>query len=204
MPTRRAEESWAPPTRREKLILAGMKLFAEHGFTGVGVREIGAEAGVSFGLIRKHFGSKEGLREAVEAHVLEQVEELYGTISERSGTYALEHFVEDVVEWIERDRDALMYMRRAMVEQSPGSLKLFLRLVEVLRDFIAVNKERGFLQDGVDEEWAAMFLVFDFLGPAIVEPFAAEAFGHSMYERSVVERRNAFMKRMVTKGFLNA
>ena len=49
-----------------------------------------------------------------------------------------------------------------------------------------------------------MFLVFDLLGPAIVERFAAEAFGHSMYERSVVERRNAFMKRMVTKGFLNA
>ncbi|MDE2692406.1 MAG: TetR/AcrR family transcriptional regulator [Acidobacteriota bacterium] len=194
----------AAPTRRERLILAGMKLFAERGFTGVGVREIGAEAGVSFGLIRKHFGSKEGLREEVEAHVLAQVEELYSTISERSGTSALEHFVEDVVEWIERDRDALMYMRRAMVEQSPGSLKLLLRLVEVLRDFVAVNRERGFLQDGVDEEWAAMFLVFDFLGPAVVEPFAEEAFGRSMYERSMVERRNAFMKRMVTRGFLNA
>ena len=52
--------------------------------------------------------SSDQKEETVEAHVIEQVEELYGTISERSGTYALEHFVEDVVEWIERDRDALM------------------------------------------------------------------------------------------------
>ena len=193
-----------PTTRRERLILAGMKLFADRGFHAVGVREIGAEAGVSFGLIRRHFGSKDGLREAIDGYVLEEVEQLYGTITEHSGTSALERFVEDVVEWIDRDRDALMYMRRAMVDKSPGSRRMLTRLVEVLRKFVAVNRERGFLQDGIDEEQAATFLLFDFLGPAIVEPFALEVFGSSMYERSMIERRNAFTKRMVTRGFLES
>ncbi len=194
----------SPTTRREKLILAGMKLFADRGYNGVGVREIGAEAGVSFGLIRRHFGSKDGLREAIDSYVLEQVERLYSTITEHSGTSALERFVEDVVEWIDRDRDALLYMRRAMVDKSPGSRRMLKRLVEVLRQFVAVNQERGFVQEGVDEEQAATFLLFDFLGPAIVEPFALEVFGSSMYERSMIERRNAFTKRMVTTGFLES
>ena len=181
-----------------------MKLFADRGFHGVGVREIGSEAGVSFGLIRRHFGSKDGLREAIDSYVLAEVESLYSTITEHSGVSALESFVEDVVEWIDRDRDALLYMRRALVDKSPGSRRMLKRLVEVLSLFITVNKERGFLQEGVDEEQAATFLLFDFLGPAIVEPFALEVFGSSMYERGMVERRNAFTKRMLTGGFLKS
>ena len=129
---------------------------------------------------------------------------LYRTVEEHSGSKALEHFVEDVVEWIDKDRDTLLYMRMALLERSPGSQRIFARLVEILRDFIAVYKQRGFLQEGVDEEWAAMFLVFDFLGPAVIEPFALATFGKSMYERSMIEKRNAFMRRLVTQGFLKS
>jgi len=192
------------PSGRKKLIAAGTKLFAERGFAGASVRDIAREAGVSIGLIRSHFGSKEGLRTEIEAHVAEQVEALYSTVVEHSGSRALERVVEDAVEWIERDRDALLYLRTALMEKTPGSQKMFERLLATLRRFVKQNREQGFLQEGVDEEWAVIYLVFDFLGPALIEPFAEEAFGASMYARPMVERRNAFGRRLLTRGFLKA
>ena len=60
---------------KQRLIVVAMKLFADKGFDGVTVRDISAAADVSVGLINHHFGSKEGLREAVDRHFLAQFEE---------------------------------------------------------------------------------------------------------------------------------
>ncbi len=52
---------------RENILKAAQTLFARKGYTTVGVREVAAEAGVNATLIRRYFGSKEGLfRAAVE------------------------------------------------------------------------------------------------------------------------------------------
>ena len=52
---------------RESILKAAQILFARKGYTTVGVREVAAEAGVNATLIRRYFGSKEGLfRAAVE------------------------------------------------------------------------------------------------------------------------------------------
>jgi AcrR family transcriptional regulator len=50
---------------RRALIDAGRRLFAEHGYGGVGVGEIAQAAGVTTGAIYHQFGSKEGLFVAV-------------------------------------------------------------------------------------------------------------------------------------------
>jgi len=52
---------------RENILRSAQILFARRGYTTVGVREVAAEAGVNATLIRRYFGSKEGLfRAAVE------------------------------------------------------------------------------------------------------------------------------------------
>lgn len=189
---------------RQRLILAGRRLFAEKGYSATGVREIAARAGVSIGLIRTHFGSKAGLREEIERQVIAQIEELCSRVSVHLGAEALEHLVEDAVEWVERERDALLYLRSALMEKTPGSQVLLRQLLGIMRQFVEMNRERGFLQDDIDEEWASIFLLIDFLGPAVLEPFSEEEFGKSMYHREMVKRRSAFMNRVVTRGFLKS
>ena len=46
-----------------------LRLFADRGPDAVTVRDVAAAAGVSPGLVMHHFGSKAGLREAVDEHV---------------------------------------------------------------------------------------------------------------------------------------
>src|SRR4029079_18488980 len=53
---------------------AAIEQFGQHGFS-VGLRTIAEAAGVSAALVIHHFGSKEGLRKACDAHVAEVVRE---------------------------------------------------------------------------------------------------------------------------------
>jgi AcrR family transcriptional regulator len=50
---------------RQALITAARALFAEHGYHGVGVRDVTARAGVTRGALAHHFGGKEALFLAV-------------------------------------------------------------------------------------------------------------------------------------------
>lgn len=59
-------------TTRHRIQRAAVTLFAEQGFD-VGLRAIADAAGVSLGLIRHHFGSRAGLREACDAWVLDEI-----------------------------------------------------------------------------------------------------------------------------------
>jgi len=60
-------------TARARIRDAAREQFAEHGFERTTIRGIAAAAGVSPGLVRHHFGSKQGLKDAVDAHVVEEL-----------------------------------------------------------------------------------------------------------------------------------
>jgi len=57
----------ATPSVRERILEVAERMFAEHGMAGVGLRAITAEAKVNLASIAYHFGSKDGLLEALFA-----------------------------------------------------------------------------------------------------------------------------------------
>jgi AcrR family transcriptional regulator len=63
-------------TARARIRDAAMQLFGEHGFEGATIRGIAEAAGVSSGLVRHHFGSKQALREACDAHLVKLIRRL--------------------------------------------------------------------------------------------------------------------------------
>ncbi|MFE3171078.1 TetR/AcrR family transcriptional regulator [Amycolatopsis sp. NPDC059090] len=63
-------------TARARIRDAAMRHFGEHGFERATIRGIAAEAGVSLGLVRHHFGSKQALREACDAHLAKLLRQL--------------------------------------------------------------------------------------------------------------------------------
>ena len=58
----------APQPARERILEVAERLFAQHGMSGVGLRAISAAAKVNLASIAYHFGSKDGLLEALFAH----------------------------------------------------------------------------------------------------------------------------------------
>lgn len=60
-------------TGRARIRDAALRQFGERGFEGATIRGIAEAAGVSSGLVRHHFGSKEALRDACDAYLAKLV-----------------------------------------------------------------------------------------------------------------------------------
>ncbi|WNG94513.1 TetR/AcrR family transcriptional regulator [Mycobacterium sp. ITM-2016-00318] len=74
-----------PPATALQLLLAAERLFAEHGLTGVSLRQISLEAGSSNNsAIRYHFGSKEDLLRAIFAYRLGDLTQRRALLSARA------------------------------------------------------------------------------------------------------------------------
>jgi AcrR family transcriptional regulator len=63
-------------TARARIRDAAMRQFGELGFDRATLRGIAQAAGVSYGLVRHHFGSKESLRDACDAHLARLIERI--------------------------------------------------------------------------------------------------------------------------------
>jgi AcrR family transcriptional regulator len=60
-------------TARARIRDAAIRLFTERGMEKTSILDIAEAAGVSGGLIRHHFGSKDGLREACDTYVFDEL-----------------------------------------------------------------------------------------------------------------------------------
>jgi AcrR family transcriptional regulator len=125
-------------TARARIREAAIRLFAEHGVEETAVLDIAKEAGVSGGLIRHHFGSKDGLRAACDTYVLSELM--------RFKMDALDQGEADPEFLVTFDaRQALLrrYFGRAMIDGSPAAASRF--------DEIVDGTEQWFIdQPGVD------------------------------------------------------
>ncbi len=59
---------------RQRIIDTSLRLFGEHGFKGVSVRDISAAAGVNVAAVSYHFGSKQGLYRTIFETVMDEDE----------------------------------------------------------------------------------------------------------------------------------
>ncbi len=66
----------AADSTRDRMVLAALKVFGEHGFNGASTRALASEAGVNLAAIPYHFGGKEGLYLAVADYVASRLREM--------------------------------------------------------------------------------------------------------------------------------
>ena len=94
----RANKGAAIQSVPERILEVAERLFAEHGMSGVGLRAISAEAKVNLASIAYHFGSKDGLLEALFAQRAEPIAQerlrLLAQCYENSATPKLEDILE--------------------------------------------------------------------------------------------------------------
>lgn len=106
-------------TARARIRDAAITLFADKGIEGGTIRDIAQAAGVSSGLLRHHFGSKEGLRDACDEFVLH---EIIGIGRDFTGMQAFDRITPQVLLW-------QRYMIRSVMDGSPAGDALFDRVI---------------------------------------------------------------------------
>lgn len=134
---------------REALLQAAQLLFAERSFMQVGIRDIAEVAGVALGSINYHFGSKEGLLEALcdritPALLEERIARLRCVLLEDDGSRetriraVLRALIEPVLRWSQRPETQLFFtpfMSRVRLD-GPQRIRDMMRMeVASLRPF---------------------------------------------------------------------
>jgi AcrR family transcriptional regulator len=113
-------------TARARIRDAAIKLFTERGIEGASIRDIAAEAGVSSGLVRHHFGSKQALREACDHYAKERMVQLGEEL-----VYQGRAATTDVASMHPITMPLQTYLVRSMMDGSETATALFLEMVDV-------------------------------------------------------------------------
>jgi AcrR family transcriptional regulator len=132
---------------------AAIEQFGEHGFD-VGLRRIAEAAGVSAALVIHHFGSKEGLRQACDQYVADEIR------SEKSEAMRSN----DPATWfaqmaeIESYAPLMSYLVRSM--QSGGQLAkmLWRRMIDNAEEYLDEGVRSGTLRPSRDPKARAKYL----------------------------------------------
>jgi AcrR family transcriptional regulator len=109
-----------------------MRLFAERGLDGTAIRDIAKAAGVSGGLIRHHFGSKDGLRMACDSYALDQIMRIkeQAVLEGQLGNPAFMSAAHPTVLL------ALRYLARSLMDGSPAAAAMYDEMVALGEDWL--------------------------------------------------------------------
>jgi TetR/AcrR family transcriptional regulator, regulator of cefoperazone and chloramphenicol sensitivity len=154
-----------------------MRLFAERGAAAVTVREIAAAAGVSPGLVIHHYGSKDGLKDAVDLRAVAFFEEMigeFGRLGEDGGSASL---VELFADRLESEPAMVDYIRRLLLDGGEAADRLFTKLLDATEAGMSALVAAGVARPARDERIRTAFLLCNDLSLVLLRRQIARVVG---------------------------
>lgn len=159
-----------------------LRLFAARGVAAVTVRQIASAASVSPALVVHHFGSKEGLREVVDEHVVTTFEAMLGEMT--SGAVpdlydpaATGSLAELMVATLPAGSPVPAYLRQMLLTDSEAGRSLFRRLFATSQGMVAALSNAGWASPGADPAVRAAFLLVNDLAVLLLRDQIADVLG---------------------------
>ncbi|MFC6325704.1 TetR/AcrR family transcriptional regulator [Microbacterium koreense] len=183
------------PTRARIRDVA-IAMFAERGYAEASLRDIAREADVSAALILHHFGSKDGLRDACDAYVVDVFVSNKGHLA---GTGA-----QEIIRASLADRERFMplvdYMARMLTTAGPVSDSLFDEFLGGTRRLLEQQAAAGMLrpQDDMDVTVATMTMYS--LAPVLLRHHLSRALGSDALDDEVLRRLTMPILELYTHG----
>jgi AcrR family transcriptional regulator len=192
----------SPPddrTRRARIRDAALRLFSERGPDAVTMRDIAAAAGVSPALLVRHYGSKDGLIEAVDDYVVASIESMLTQVTEHTGAVglgpsAVPSMLDGLARHLPPDSAIPSYLGRLLTAGGSVGAALFGRLYLVSRNALDAMVTDGVAVEGDDPEVRAAFLLISDLAVLMLRTRLTEVLG-------VDPLSNAGMKRWAAEVF---
>lgn len=186
-------------TGRARIRDAALRLFSERGPDAVTMRDIAAAAGVSPALLVRHYGSKDGLIEAVDDYVVASIESMLTQVTEQTGAVglgpsAVPSMLDGLARHLPPDSAIPSYLGRLLTAGGSVGAALFVRLYRVSRTAFDAMVTDGVAVEGDDPEVRAAFLLISDLAVLMLRPRLTEVLG-------VDPLSNAGMKRWAAEVF---
>ncbi|MGB5951842.1 MAG: TetR family transcriptional regulator [Ornithinimicrobium sp.] len=182
---------------------AALSLFAEHGPDAVSVRAIAAAAGVSPALILHHFGSKNGLKEAVGAYVIGLLDDLSRQqspadvqASAAGDASKTDSMMANMVTAFPADSPVLPYLRRLLMSNDELSHSMLRHWYDLAVQTLAEWEEMGIIEPSPDREVRAAFMLSVDIGALLLRDQFAEFVGTDLLSPEGLPRWAAESLRM--------
>ncbi len=157
-----------------------LRLFAEHGPDAVSLRQVAAAAGASPALVVHHFGSKEGLREVVDQHVVNAFEAMLGELARGPDLYdpaATGSLVDAVLAHLPPGSPGPAYLRLLLLSDAEAGHRVFRALFEASKAVMAEMTRAGLASPGADPDVRTAFLLANDLAVFLLRGHLADALG---------------------------
>ncbi len=169
-------------TARARIRDEALRLFAERGPDAVTMRDIAAAAGVSAALLVRHYGSKDGLVDAVDTHVVATFELLLTQMTDQTAAAGLEpaavpRLLDGLATHLPPDSAIPAYLSRLLVSGGRAGTALFDRLFRLSQATLATMVADGTATPGTDADVRAAFLLVNDLAVLTLRPRLIEVLG---------------------------
>ncbi len=170
-------------TARANIRASALELFALKGPDAVSIREIAAAAGVSPGLVLHHYGSKQGLRDAVDEHVAAFFEILTkGSMTDLAQpgadtTGVTSGFSELLVAHLPPGSPIPAYLRRLLLSDDPAGRQIFKTWYDLTLALTKQGIASGDMRPSSDPEVRAAFLMINDLATMLLHKNLAAVVG---------------------------
>jgi AcrR family transcriptional regulator len=185
--------------RREEILLEAANQFSLRGLNSVTVEDIAKEVGCNKSLVYYYFGSKDGLRDAVMAKVVDITRDIWANLGSRS----FADWVHDITEW-PRDNPDSPWLRLIVREGISDTGRAVLEeeraraLVESTRVVVRAQG-RGDVEPDLDPELVALLILFLTMGP-VTAPQMVRMITHDPPESDRFhERYSAFIQSLLQR-----
>ncbi|BBY36593.1 hypothetical protein MMAN_07270 [Mycobacterium mantenii] len=169
-------------TARARIRDEALRLFAERGPDAVTLRDIANAAGVSPALLIRHYGSKDGLVEIVDNHVVTTFEALLTRMTEQTAVVGLEptampSLLDGLAAYLPPDSPIPAYLSRLLINGRKAGSALFDTLFRLSQTTLDAMVAAGTAGPGMDAAVRAAFLLVNDLAVLTLRPRLTEVLG---------------------------
>lgn len=191
---------------RKDLLAAALKLFGHQGFKQVNLTDISERAGVSIGLIRHYFGSKDGLIDECTGVVMSRMREIFTQILDGSGPSEgaafIEHLERKTRDAFSNSVDLLQYLRQLTIENPPVANVVFKEYFQLFQQELNRVEAAGHLRGNANKVWLTFHIMFMQMGPVFLSKQIEAVIGSSSHSPEAIRERGNENARILKYGIL--
>ncbi|WP_168582831.1 TetR family transcriptional regulator [Gephyromycinifex aptenodytis] len=187
-------------TAHARIRNAGLELFAQLGYERTTVRAIAAHAQVSPALVLHHFGSKDGLRTACDAHLLDLMSIHKSAALSAMSPLSLSALLADSPQF----QAPAAYLIRVLIDGGDLAGELFERIAAGVEDQLALGEKADNIKPSLDPAGRAAVLTAYGLGALVFQqPLARRLGGTALFDADVLTKYSRLALELYTQGLIN-